>query len=75
MLFCNLEVGGILILGMVFWFDNGIYMVGILGVFIFFYLLFMWFSFVVIGFVIIYGYIGKFIWYMKNNIVKVEKLG
>lgn len=66
-LFWNVEVGGMFILGMVLWFDNGIYMVGIFGVFIFFYLLFMWFSFVFIGLVILYGYIGKFIWYMKEK--------
>lgn len=65
-LVCNLEVGGMLILGMVLWFDNGIFMVGILGVVMFLYVLFMWLSFVLLILVVIYGYIGKFIWYVDD---------
>lgn len=63
----NSEVGGTLTSGMVPWSDNGIYMAGILGVSTFSYLPFMWLSFVAIGLAIIYGYTGKFIWYVKNQ--------
>ncbi|MFB8736225.1 hypothetical protein ACEQPO_28980 [Bacillus sp. SL00103] len=44
---------------------TGFYMAGILGVHILL-LPFMWLSFVAIGLAIIYGYTGKFIWYVKN---------
>ncbi|MCY7708184.1 Na+/H+ antiporter NhaC [Bacillus safensis] len=63
----NAEVGGTMTSGMVPWSDNGIYMAGILGVSTFSYLPFMWLSFVAIGLAIIYGYTGKFIWYVKNQ--------
>lgn len=63
----NSEVGGTLTSGMVPWSDNGIYMAGILGVSTFSYLPFMWLSFVAIGLAIIYGYTGKFIWYVKDQ--------
>ncbi|MFP3810220.1 MULTISPECIES: Na+/H+ antiporter NhaC [Bacillus] len=62
----NAEVGGTMTSGMVPWSDNGIYMAGILGVSTFSYLPFMWLSFVAIALAIIYGYTGKFIWYVKN---------
>ncbi|MBL4984407.1 Na+/H+ antiporter NhaC [Bacillus safensis] len=63
----NAEVGGTMTSGMVPWSDNGIYMAGILGVSTFSYLPFMWLSFVAIGLAIIYGYTGKFIWYVKDQ--------
>ncbi|MBQ4814921.1 Na+/H+ antiporter NhaC [Bacillus pumilus] len=63
----NSEVGGTLTSGMVPWSDNGIYMAGILGVSTFSYLPFMWLSFVAIALAIIYGYTGKFIWYVKDQ--------
>ncbi|RAS74771.1 Na+/H+ antiporter NhaC [Priestia endophytica] len=63
----NTEVGGTLTSGMVPWSDNGIYMAGILGVSTFSYLPFMWLSFVALGLALIYGYTGKFIWYVDEN--------
>ncbi|GGE81042.1 Na+/H+ antiporter NhaC [Priestia taiwanensis] len=63
----NSEVGGTLTSGMVPWSDNGIFMAGILGVSTFAYVPFMWLSFVSIALAIIYGYTGKFIWYVKEK--------
>jgi NhaC family Na+:H+ antiporter len=63
----NSEVGGTLTSGMIPWSDNGIFMAGILGISTFSYVPFMWLSFVSIALAIIYGYTGKFIWYIKNN--------
>lgn len=63
----NSEVGGTLTSGMVPWSDNGIFMAGILGVSTFAYVPFMWMSFVSIALAIIYGYTGKYIWYVKNH--------
>jgi Na+:H+ antiporter, NhaC family len=63
----NSEVGGTLTSGMVPWSDNGIFMAGILGVSTFSYVPFMWLSFVSIALAIIYGYTGKYIWYVKEK--------
>jgi Na+:H+ antiporter, NhaC family len=63
----NSEVGGTLTSGMVPWSDNGIFMAGILGVATFEYVPFMWLSFVSLILAVIYGYTGKFIWYVKEK--------
>ncbi|HDR7866330.1 TPA: Na+/H+ antiporter NhaC, partial [Bacillus cytotoxicus] len=62
----NSEVGGTLTAGMVPWSDNGIFMAGILGVATLSYIPFMWLSFVSLALAIIYGYTGKFIWYVDD---------
>ncbi|MGG5736240.1 MULTISPECIES: Na+/H+ antiporter NhaC [Bacillus] len=62
----NSEVGGTLTSGMVPWSDNGIFMAGILGVATFSYVPFMWLSFVSLILAVIYGYTGKFIWYVDD---------
>ena len=67
----NSEVGGTLTSGMVPWSDNGIFMAGILGVSTLSYLPFMWLSFVSLALAVIYGYTGKFIWYVND--VEKEK--
>ena len=51
---------------MVPWSDNGIFMAGILGVATFSYVPFMWLSFVSLILAVIYGYTGKFIWYVDD---------
>ncbi|MED3867220.1 Na+/H+ antiporter NhaC [Priestia megaterium] len=70
----NSEVGGTLTSGMIPWSDNGIFMAGILGISTFSYVPFMWLSFVSIALAIIYGYTGKFIWYIKNNGSDAKKI-
>ncbi|WP_394140970.1 Na+/H+ antiporter NhaC [Cytobacillus oceanisediminis] len=69
----NSEVGGTLTSGMIPWSDNGIFMAGILGISTFTYAPFMWLSFVSIALAIIYGYTGKFIWYVRNNEEVLQK--
>ncbi|CAM3612911.1 Na+/H+ antiporter NhaC [Aeromicrobium ponti] len=69
----NSEVGGTLTSGMIPWSDNGIFMAGILGISTFTYAPFMWLSFVSIALAIIYGYTGKFIWYVRNNKEVLQK--
>lgn len=71
----NSEVGGTLTSGMVPWSDNGIFMAGILGVSTFAYVPFMWLSFVSILLAIIYGYTGKYIWYVKDPNDAVQPSG
>ena len=51
---------------MVPWSDNGIFMAGILGVATISYIPFMWLSFVSLILAVIYGYTGKFIWYVDD---------
>ncbi|MGB8270676.1 MAG: Na+/H+ antiporter NhaC family protein, partial [Priestia megaterium] len=63
----NSEVGGTLTSGMVPWTDNGVFLATTLGISTFAYLPFMWLSFVSIILAIIYGYTGKFIWYVKEE--------
>ncbi|MEH6945627.1 Na+/H+ antiporter NhaC [Bacillus sp. JJ634] len=63
----NSEVGGTLTSGMIPWSDNGIFMAGILGISTFSYTPFMWLSFVSIILAVIYGYTGKFIWYVQQE--------
>ncbi|AXI28708.1 Na+/H+ antiporter NhaC [Priestia megaterium] len=70
----NSEVGGTLTSGMIPWSDNGIFMAGILGISTFSYVPFMWLSFVSIALAIIYGYTGKFIWYIKGNSSDTKKI-
>lgn len=70
----NSEVGGTMTSGMVPWSDNGIFMAGILGVSTFAYVPFMWMSFVSIALAIIYGYTGKYIWYVRNGKDQTEPL-
>ncbi len=62
----NSEVGGTMTSGMVPWSDNGIFMAGILGISTLSYVPFMWLSFVSIALSIIYGYTGKYIWYVQK---------
>lgn len=69
----NSEVGGTMTSGMIPWSDNGIFMAGILGISTFSYAPFMWLSFVSIALAIIYGYTGKFIWYVRNNEEVLQK--
>ena len=54
------EFGGTLTSGMVPWSDNGIFMAGLLGVSTFAYVPYMWMSFISIGLVIAFAYMGKF---------------
>ncbi|OED41369.1 Na+/H+ antiporter NhaC [Endozoicomonas sp. (ex Bugula neritina AB1)] len=54
------EFGGTLTSGMVPWSDNGIFMAGLLGVSTFAYIPYMWMSFISIGLVIAFAYMGKF---------------
>jgi NhaC family Na+:H+ antiporter len=63
----NSEVGGTLTSGMVPWTDNGVFLATTLGISTFAYLPFMWLSFVSIILAIIYGYTGKFIWYINEG--------
>ncbi len=63
----NSEVGGTLTSGMVPWTDNGVFLATTLGISTFAYLPFMWLSFVSIILAIVYGYTGKFIWYVKEE--------
>lgn len=59
MLSRSAEFGGTLTSGMVPWSDNGIFMAGLLGVSTFAYLPYMWMSFISIGLVILFAYLGK----------------
>ncbi len=54
------EFGGTLTSGMVPWSDNGIFMAGLLGVSTFAYVPYMWMSFISIGLVVAFAYMGKF---------------
>ncbi|MBO9479858.1 Na+/H+ antiporter NhaC [Salinisphaera sp. G21_0] len=54
------EFGGTLTSGMVPWSDNGIFMAGLLGVSTFAYVPYMWMSFISIGLVVAFAYLGKF---------------
>ena len=60
MLSRSAEFGGTLTSGMVPWSDNGIFMAGLLGVSTFAYIPYMWMSFISIGLVILFAYLGKF---------------
>ena len=60
MLSRNAEFGGTLTSGMVPWSDNGIFMAGLLGVSTFAYVPYMWMSFISIGLVIAFAFMGKF---------------
>ena len=60
MLSRSAEFGGTLTSGMVPWSDNGIFMAGLLGVSTFAYVPYMWMSFISIGLVILFAYLGKF---------------
>ncbi len=60
MLSRSAEFGGTLTSGMVPWSDNGIFMAGLLGVSTVAYIPYMWMSFISIGLVIAFAYLGKF---------------
>ncbi|MRI34498.1 Na+/H+ antiporter NhaC [Endozoicomonas sp. OPT23] len=60
MLSRSAEFGGTLTSGMVPWSDNGIFMAGLLGVSTVAYVPYMWMSFISIGLVIAFAYLGKF---------------
>ena len=60
MLSRSAEFGGTLTSGMVPWSDNGIFMAGLLGVSTFAYIPYMWMSFISLGLVVTFGYLGIF---------------
>lgn len=63
----NTEAGGTITTPMVPWSDGGVFMATVLGVSTLSYLPFMWFNFISIAITIIYGFTGKFIWYVHDK--------
>lgn len=63
----NAETGGTLTGVMIPWTENAMYMTSVLGVSTFAYTPFVWFPFVAITIAVIYGYTGKFIWYVEDE--------
>ena len=60
MLSRSAEFGGTLTSGMVPWSDNGIFMAGLLGVSTFAYVPYMWMTFISLGLVVAFAYLGIF---------------
>lgn len=69
----NTEAGGTVTTPMVPWSDGGVFMAAALGVPTLSYLPFLWFNFLVIGIAVLYGFTGKFIWYVQDEEQREEE--